>query len=698
MIELRNVSKYYNNDGIVTIGLRNINLNLNKNEIVAIVGDSGSGKSTLLNIICGIDTYDDGEMLFKGNETSYFSQNDVDLYRKNHIGFVFQNYNIIDSYTVLDNVMLPLILKGVETDKAEERAKELIEKVGLTARINNKGINLSGGEKQRCVIARALASDCDILACDEPTGNLDSKTSKEIIKLIQDVAKDKLVLIVTHNYSEVSDIVTRKIKIVDGEISENQVFEEIPADPNEKIIFQQHKTSENKLLKVVEKNITSTPKKTFLTFFVFLTISLIAFYLYLSCMSSSQTSVYNPDNSFSIYEYNRLIVFNYDHTALDDFEIDKKDGVSYSNLFYEDIPFSISLKTVNKPLIKIQAIYTKHPLTYNHLYGDKLTNVDDGYLILPYEQIDDYSLKTIDYIDSKMTLDDGTLLNFVGIGSSKYISNPVLISQKDIEKNVISMTYSNLYQAYFEFNGRTAELTRTYTTVDVPTIYLPYAYQQGDYDYDIRLVINNLYEVDFNDFNIEYTNGNSIYRFALPKDYQPVFLNDYEVTIYAERPNELEKELKNDGYTVIRPSIDYVETSQNQLLFYTYVLLSTLIIFVLSFVSYIILSRIYVSKNKEYTVFRTLGILKKDMSVIVSLEIMLIAIAATILGYAIIYILYFTIESEYLNVVRYNNFLISMIYFVVMIYFSYYISKKFNKKLFKYSVQTTFKGEAVKND
>ena len=106
MIELKNVSKYYSNDGIVTLGLRNINLSLGKNEIVAITGDSGSGKSTLLNVICGMDTYDEGEMFFCGNETSHFNQNDMDYYRKKHIGFIYQNYNIIDSYTVLENVML----------------------------------------------------------------------------------------------------------------------------------------------------------------------------------------------------------------------------------------------------------------------------------------------------------------------------------------------------------------------------------------------------------------------------------------------------------------------------------------------------------------------------------------------------------------------------------------------------------------
>ena len=222
MIELKNVNKYYNSNGTITVALRNVNLKLSKGEIVAITGPSGAGKSTLLNVICGVDKYEEGEIYFKGEETSYFNQNDMDVFRKNHIGFIYQSYNIIDSYTVLENVMLPLVLKGEKYEVAKEKALHYIEKVGLSHRIDNKGIKLSGGEKQRCVIARALAQDFEILACDEPTGNLDSETGKQIIELIKEVAEDRLVLIVTHNYDQVKDIVTRTIKVNDSEIIEDK--------------------------------------------------------------------------------------------------------------------------------------------------------------------------------------------------------------------------------------------------------------------------------------------------------------------------------------------------------------------------------------------------------------------------------------------------------------------------------------------
>ncbi len=125
MIELQNVSKYYTNNGVVTLGLRNVNLKLNKGEIVAITGDSGSGKSTLLNVITGVDTYEEGEILFQGNETSYFNQNDMDTFRKNYVSFIFQSYNIIDSYTVLENVMIPLLLAGKNHEEAKSKRRKL---------------------------------------------------------------------------------------------------------------------------------------------------------------------------------------------------------------------------------------------------------------------------------------------------------------------------------------------------------------------------------------------------------------------------------------------------------------------------------------------------------------------------------------------------------------------------------------------
>ena len=264
MFKLVDVSKYYNSNGIVTIALEHINLEFKKGDIVAITGESGSGKSTLLNILCGNDSYDEGEIYFNGNETSYFDNNDLDNFRNKYVGFIYQNYNIIDSYTVLQNVMFPLLIKGIKYKEAKNKALELINKVGLKDRINHKGTKLSGGEKQRVVIARALASDPKILACDEQTGNLDSKTSKEIINLIKEVAKDKLVLIVTHNYNEVKDIATRKVTLVDGRVIEDKILNEVDEIKDEEMVLEKQQLSFMNITLFALENILSTPRKTLL--------------------------------------------------------------------------------------------------------------------------------------------------------------------------------------------------------------------------------------------------------------------------------------------------------------------------------------------------------------------------------------------------------------------------------------------------
>ena len=313
MIEIKNVSKYYNNNGVVTLGLRNINLNFDKNEIVAIVGESGSGKSTLLNVICGVDSYEEGEIVFEGYETSYFNREDMDTFRKKNVSFIYQNYNIIDSYTVLENVMFPLLINGYDKKEAKKRALELIEKVGLSHRVHNRGVKLSGGEKQRCIIARALATDAPILACDEPTGNLDSKTGEEIIKLIKEVSKDKLVLIVTHNYEQVENIVTRTIRMADGEVvSDSNVNNNVTTELKDGDIF----TEDNKKIKyktiaqIGLNNLKSTPKKNIFVFLVLLVLSLIGLVLFGEAYIASVNSNYNAHTGFANTIRERVIVFD----------------------------------------------------------------------------------------------------------------------------------------------------------------------------------------------------------------------------------------------------------------------------------------------------------------------------------------------------------------------------------------------------
>lgn len=224
MITLKDLGKIYVKEGNVSNALSHIDLSFEQGEYVAITGKSGSGKSTLLNVLGGMDSYESGEMYIDGEPTSSWSKKDFELYNADKVSFIFQEYNILESFTVLENVEFALTsIKDIKERK--KRALEIIDRVGLTDRINAKGGKLSGGEKQRTVIARAIAKDSPIILADEPTGNLDSKTAKDVLDLIKEMSVGKLVIMVTHNYDDVKEYVTRHIRLHDGVVELDERFD-----------------------------------------------------------------------------------------------------------------------------------------------------------------------------------------------------------------------------------------------------------------------------------------------------------------------------------------------------------------------------------------------------------------------------------------------------------------------------------------
>ncbi|MDD5922828.1 MAG: ABC transporter ATP-binding protein [Eubacteriales bacterium] len=222
MLKLDQVSKFYAQNGIVTSGFSKVSLEFRLGEFAAITGESGSGKSTLLNVISGLDSYEEGEMYIFGQPTSGYGAEDMEQYRKRYIGNIFQTFNLINNYTVYQNVELVLLLAGYRKEEIRPRVEEIIDAVGLTKYRNTKASRLSGGQKQRVAIARALAKETPIIVADEPTGNLDIESAKSIIRLLADLSRDKLIIIVTHNYEQVAPYVTRKITMHDGKIIEDR--------------------------------------------------------------------------------------------------------------------------------------------------------------------------------------------------------------------------------------------------------------------------------------------------------------------------------------------------------------------------------------------------------------------------------------------------------------------------------------------
>ncbi len=226
LIQLNEVGKIYVSTNAIAVGIRRVNASFDIGEFVAVTGKSGCGKTTLLNVISGLDTYEEGDLLINGSSTSHFIASDWEEYRKQYISFVFQDYNIIESFTVLENIEFALTHIPCLKER-RVRAKKLASKVGLANMLNQKGSKLSGGQKQRTVIARALAKDSPIILADEPTGNLDSQAAQDIIALFGEISKEKLVIVVTHNAEELDGYATRYIRIFDGEISSDETV-----DPN----------------------------------------------------------------------------------------------------------------------------------------------------------------------------------------------------------------------------------------------------------------------------------------------------------------------------------------------------------------------------------------------------------------------------------------------------------------------------------
>lgn len=267
MLELKNINKSYTTGSFTQQALKNINLKFRRNEFVAILGPSGSGKTTLLNIIGGLDRYDDGDLIINGKSTKKFKSKEWDSYRNNCIGFVFQNYNLITHISILENIEMGMTLSGTSAKKRKKKALEVLEKVGLKEHAHKRPNQLSGGQMQRVAIARALANNPDIILADEPTGALDSKTSIQIMDLIKEIAKDKLVIMVTHNSELADNYANRIVKFKDGElISDSNPIKE---DEKEEHLYKIKKTSMDFItaLKLSFNNIITKKGRTLITAF-----------------------------------------------------------------------------------------------------------------------------------------------------------------------------------------------------------------------------------------------------------------------------------------------------------------------------------------------------------------------------------------------------------------------------------------------
>lgn len=379
LLTLKDIGKIYVSEGNVAVGIRGVNLSFDRGEFVAITGKSGSGKSTLLNVISGMDSYEEGELYIEGQTTSHYLQPEWEEYREKYISFIFQDYNIIESFTVLQNVELALM--HIEDKKARrERAMELIKRVGLASHVKQKGSKLSGGQKQRTVIARALAKDSPIILADEPTGNLDSTTSKEIIELLREVSKDKLLIVVTHNFEQVEDHATRHIRVFDGAVESDHVIkntaikEESPANkkPEKKDKKKEKKQQVKNGITLGRTIFTAKPKLSVFLCFLMIIGTLGIFLVTALC---GEAGVIEPHYMFNHID-GRLILTTQSGEVLSEDEVKRiaeeygaEDYLRFDVLLDQGVNHSVTIPAGDSPE---DYVYTWMNCTYGEDFGDNI--------------------------------------------------------------------------------------------------------------------------------------------------------------------------------------------------------------------------------------------------------------------------------------------------------------------------------------
>lgn len=487
MLELKNIKKSYKTGDFVQHALKGVDLKFRTNEFVAILGPSGSGKTTLLNIIGGLDHYDSGDLIINNKSTKKFNDSNWDSYRNNCIGFIFQSYNLISHISVLENVEMSTILSGYSKKRRRKKAIEALEKVGLKDHIHKKPNQLSGGQMQRVAIARSLVNNPDIILADEPTGALDTKTSKQIMDLIKEIAKDKLVIMVTHNPDLAKDYATRIIEFKDGEIlsDSNKVTDK--EKNNDKFTIKKTKMSYKSAINLSFNNLKTKKGRTFITSFAS-SIGIIGIALILSLSNGFQIKIdeFEHDtlsqapviiteqgmdsSTFQLNEEDKLKEYTKKEEIYPLENLENKthknkltmDYVSHIEKIDKDLVGAISymrstniniLTKVNDStkLVNSREVFSSLPATMDNevsslmidnfeaISGEITNNKEDVYLLVDSKnRISEDVLKTLGYDSDKIKFSDIIGKEFKVVSNNNYY-------QKIGDRYTINMDYDELY-------------------------------------------------------------------------------------------------------------------------------------------------------------------------------------------------------------------------------------------------------------
>lgn len=725
LIKLVDVSKYYKSEETVSVGMKRINLELELGEFVAVTGESGSGKSTLLNVISGLDGYEEGEFYLFNEETSHFTIADWEKYRGAYVGFIFQNYNIIDSYTVYQNVLLALEVQGYEPKHRKQRALELIEKVGLTSHKHHKASKLSGGQKQRTVIARALAKDCPIIVADEPTGNLDSKSGEQVMHLLHEISKDKLVVVVTHDYDQVKTYATRKIKMHDGEIVEDKKIK-----PYEKVEHIEPRKTKNlpflTMLRFAIRNLLSQPKK--LVFLLLLQIIVIGAFtiVYSDRISEVREAGLSQSSEFRNVPKTRLLIEKRDGTSFTNDElsrIKKHPNINqvYPNaqLFYNNVSLYLSIgdswdtryvsKTDSHHSIDDNDIEGRRPVAIHEIiYGSDYNNFNIGDVV---------NLKSWDATET-------TLETFTIVGIDKleqntiYFSDAYLNQELDPQDLVDTYMYTRIYNMIsnnmsIKIGEQDYYLYRSSNMFQATDLYIPGSGLRTTTTVDLTISIRmydnfDTYEIQRNNLTLstpsefygysEIQMKQSLYdsivlsevsRFSAYYTLQPQMMISVTVNGYYGGSRVINT-LNIDTYRVYYPS--YITSPLRDFYVFIYGLLAVVFLTIFGIFLYSIVHavsrNVMNSRKKDFAIYRSIGTNRTTLARLVVIEQIMMSMVGFILvlflmGLISNYMYFLRSTLEYMELRDYFYLLF------IFVLFGGWLGLRFNKRVFKQSVIET---------
>ena len=657
MLRLENVSKFYYNKGIIASGFSKANLELKIGEFVVITGESGSGKSTLLNVISGLDSYEEGEMYINGKETSHYTEKDFEDYRRKYIGNIFQSFNLITSYTVYQNIELVLLLNGSKKSEIKQKVLDIIEQVGLTKFKNTRVAKLSGGQKQRVAIARAMVKETPIIVADEPTGNLDSKSAEDVIKILKEVAKNKLVIIVTHNIEQVEQYATRIIKMNDGRIIENVEISKIEEEIFPKENIGNNITNLNKI-RIGVRNTFNIPTKFILLFMIFFFMSSAILVEY-ALFQLSEKEAFNDGNSIAFRDLSnkRVLINKKDKTSFTTQDYEKINEIPNIDYIVEDDIFIDTLVLIDSSDITFYGYMSNIDILKEEIQIGRKPEKNNEIVLKVGEDNTYYKYRIDEILNNKFSItivnDNNDLeeknkdLIVVGIiegneeTSRFYVKNDFLEEKRaEMNKNYSKMKVL-LNNKYEILEVEPSEKVQKGEAVVDDELKLQFKNEQI-LNKPIGIYLSNIYYDEELNLNIAntYTKSNFKKLTGLEKyenNRYKVFINkdeylslydkpSYQSSIYVKNEDLINKTIENieklniNAKKVTDFRIDQGEVFK-RIIKIVKLIVTIVLIIVLFFISYLIIKIILKSRNIYYTTLRMLGATYKNIKRILAIEL-----------------------------------------------------------------------------